>query len=252
MNSEPVQDFELDAYLDNELDLRRRIAVEDHLARNPDAAARVMADMRTQSTLRLLAELRSEPARPLTDAGKALSRKLATRGWARRWLPSLTSVTAMAAALTLVVVAIVPNRTATAALPSYVSDAVMSYHTGLLRAAMASQVETLTFDQTEIRDRTQIRVPRLPAGWRVTDVQIFPSDDGPALQIMIHTPAGKDVSIFAVRAQTAAPPTPVAIRHGNSSVAYWRHGDISYALTGAEAPEALDLAATDLAAQPTD
>jgi hypothetical protein len=39
----------------------------------------------------------------------------------------------------------------------------------------------------------------------------------------------------------------VAIRRGQDSVAYWRKQDMSYALTGADAPEAIDLAAEDLA-----
>jgi hypothetical protein len=131
--------------------------------------------------------------------------------------------------------------------PDYVGDAVMSYKTGLLRAAMESQVETPRFDAEEIRRSIKIRVPHLRQGWTVTDVQIFPSDLGPALQIMIRTAQHRDISIFAVRDQSAAPSIPVAIRHGEASVAYWRKGDVSYALTGVLAPEALDLAAEDLA-----
>ena len=39
MHPDPVEDFELDAYLDGELDPARRLAVEEHLARTPQAAA---------------------------------------------------------------------------------------------------------------------------------------------------------------------------------------------------------------------
>lgn len=74
-----------------------------------------------------------------------------------------------------------------------------------------------------------------------------PSDEGPALQIMVRTSDLKEVSIFAVRARSSAPLSPVAVRLGQDSVAYWRNQDMSYALTGADAPEAIDLAAEDLA-----
>jgi hypothetical protein len=112
---------------------------------------------------------------------------------------------------------------------------------------MVSQLESPLLDTEEIQRRTQLRVPHLPDGWTVTDVQIFPSAVGPALQIMIRTAEKQNISIFAVRSPSAAPAIPVAIRHGEESVAYWRKGEISYALTGIEAPEALDLAAEDLA-----
>ena len=66
---------------------------------------------------------------------------------------------------------------------------------------------------------------------------------------MIRTPEGQELSIFAVRAGSAAPRSPMAIRHGNASVAYWRAGDMSYALTGMEEPETLDLSAEGLATE---
>src|SRR3546814_7436598 len=47
---------------------------------------------------------------------------------------------------------------------------------------------------------TQINVPKLPRDWRVRDVQILPSDEGLAVQVMVSNGQGEVMSLFAVRA----------------------------------------------------
>ena len=42
---DPITEDDLHAYVDDQLDATRRIEVEEHLAHNPEAAARVMADL---------------------------------------------------------------------------------------------------------------------------------------------------------------------------------------------------------------
>lgn len=247
MRSDRITDAEIDAYLDGELDLRRRLDVEDHLARTPDAAASVLADLRTRTALRLAQNEAGAPPAALVDAADKLSRRLTSRRsvLAAFTVRRLTAASALSVALIAGTLLVAPS--AFARTPSYVADAVMAYRTGILRAAMPSQIESRVLDLGEIRRNTRIRVPSLPEGWRVTDVQIFPSDEGPALQIMVRTVGGEEVSIFAVHSASSAPKSPVAVRKGSTSVAYWRSGDMSYALTGVETPEALDLAAEDLA-----
>jgi anti-sigma factor RsiW len=243
MRPEAIAEWELDAYLDGELDSSRALAVEDYLAQEPEAAARVMKDMALQRTLRLAQPRLDIAPAPLLAAASKLAARLNIARQRRRfaWLGA-----GAAAALIGGVVAF-QGPDAQAHAPAYVSDAVQAYRTGLLRADMPSQIEAPRFDKRDVRRFTQIRVPVLPAGWEVTDVQLFPSEDGPALQIMIRTSAHRPVSIFAVRSAERAPAKPVTIQRGRTSVAYWRHGDMAYALTGMEAPRALDIAAADLA-----
>jgi anti-sigma factor RsiW len=45
---DPVTDADLDAYVDDQLDVARRIEVEAFLSARPEAAARVMSDLRTR------------------------------------------------------------------------------------------------------------------------------------------------------------------------------------------------------------
>ena len=248
MRAEPVSDIEIEAYVDGELDLDRQLAVERHLARSPTTAARVMADFASRTALRLTQPALATGQGLLIEAAEALGRQLARppRAPLAFFSRRRAGIAAIVVAGVSAMVAFAP-RDATASPPPYVSSAVMAFQTGLIRAGMQSQPETLRFDPADVQRTTNIRVPTLPRGWQVTDVQLFPSADGPALQIMVHTPDARIVSIFAVRSGVAAPAHPVALRHGGASVAYWRNGPIAYALTGIEAPEALDLAAEDLA-----
>ena len=58
-----VTDADLDAYVDDQLDASRCIEVEAYLSNKPDAAARVMSDLRTRDELRLaLAGFRGAPS----------------------------------------------------------------------------------------------------------------------------------------------------------------------------------------------
>lgn len=256
MPSESVAPIEIDAYLDGELDLDRRLAVEDHLIRSPAAAARALADMRSGTALRLMAEAPlPEPPEALRVATDRLVAALARQAkpevakGVRWWFPFRRAAAAVAVASVFggIVMISPPWRQASARPPAYVDEAVNAFQTGLLRRAMVSQPESRVFDAQDIQQSTRIRVPALPPGWRVTDVQIFPSVDGPALQIMAQTEPHGEISIFAVRSSAPAPARPVALRHDGTSVAYWRHGDIAYALAGTDSPRALDLAAEDLA-----
>lgn len=248
MYSDSITEAEIHAYLDGELELNRRYAVENHLARHPDDAARFMADLRLRTSLRMIASEAGAPPRSMTDAASRLAARLNERpARSFRQIFGGRRARVLAAAAMLVLV-LIPARNVLASPPDFVGDAVDAYRTGLLRATMSSQIESPNFDAGEVQRSTHIRLPRLPERWVVTDAQIFPSDEGPALQLMISTPSDETMSIFAVRAPTESPEEPTTVRHGGASVAYWREGDMSYALTGNDDPEAVDSVADDIAA----
>ncbi|WP_288584307.1 zf-HC2 domain-containing protein, partial [uncultured Methylobacterium sp.] len=48
---DPITEADLNAYIDGQLDLGRRIEVEEHLSARPEVAARVMADLHTRDAL---------------------------------------------------------------------------------------------------------------------------------------------------------------------------------------------------------
>lgn len=229
-------DQEIDAYVDGQLDTEGRFAVEDYLRQHPDRAARVMGDLGMRSALQLLAR-ESEPLSPGLREVMQRGSPGAGERW-RRWAPAAgLSASGMAAALLVIF----------QGPPDYIDDALTSHVVATMRADMTSQLEAPKFDAREIRRATRISVPQVPADWKVTDVQLFPTDRGPALVMALKTGEGDHLSLFAKRGREGAPEQPDAVREGEHSVAYWRRGDMSYALVGDSGPAAIDARAETLA-----
>jgi len=119
----------------------------------------------------------------------------------------------------------------------FVDEAAASYAASLARQRMQSQPESTLLDRTELESATGLMLPVLPASWRMKDVQVFPSDHGMAVAMVLVTPGDETVALFASRAETPAEKLPVLAHRANRSVAYWEDGPFAYALTG-ELPSA--------------
>jgi len=238
---DPVSDFELQAYVDGELDAARALEVEDYLARHPERAAQVMADLRDARALRLIAP-RFEPQPFCRQAAGRLSRGLSRRKMLKRArMPAMAA--AIAIALSFVTLSGNPKlgRAGWAsAAPAFVEEAIQSHRTTQLRAAMRSQPESPVLNVSELLHTARLKVPRLPANWRVVDAQLFPSDDGPALQLSLETADKRMLSMFAVRSTSAAPQEPAVVQREGETIAFWRKGDQAFAMIGQATPAELD------------
>lgn len=235
--AEQPSEFELHAYIDGQLDPARRFAIESQLMHDPERAAWVMGELSTRTALGLLAE---DP-RPIAPAAIEQAAQLDEARSQRFVRPGLIfGGLSLAAAASLVLAW--PAGT-----PGYVDYAVSSHRIAMMRASMPSQIEAPVLDAKEIESNTNIDLPVLPADWRVTDVQLFPTDEGPALLVAVTTGDGQRMSLFALKSRSDAPRRPSAVREGLQSVAYWRRNDMSYALTGDGDPGAMDARAETLA-----
>jgi predicted O-methyltransferase YrrM len=114
----------------------------------------------------------------------------------------------------------------------FIDEAEESYRASQIRQDMVSQPETLRLDRSEIVAATGIDLPQFPAGWQVMDVQVYPSDLGPAVVAVLRTVEGEEVSLFATRAETGADRLPLLERREGQPFAYWEQGVLAYALTG--------------------
>lgn len=233
---DPICDADLNAYVDGQLDMSRRIAVEDHLARHPGMAAQVMADLRSRDELRLaFSDPLARPSRQVDAAAKRLERGLARA----RVLGDLRRVAAVAALLAAGWFAHAQfgpaSISARAEPPAFVDDAAGSYHTALERAAMhARHPNAGRYDTGDIRATTAIALPELPRDWRVLDVEIGPSQHGPSIEMAIE--AGGNLgtlSLFAIRPGDFVVRSPAVADKGSEAVAYWQIGETAYALVGA-------------------
>lgn len=249
--TDPVSDFELLAYVDDQLDMPRRIEVEGFLARHPDVAARVMADLRARDALRLA--LTGPLPRPLPhtlDAAQRLGRGLARARLAQRFRRTAAAA-ALVAAGWFVHAYVGPlgvsESEASPPPPPYVEDAVRSHRTALVRAGMRSQPGAPGYDAQEILSATRIALPALPRDWRILDVQLFPSREGPSVEMVVEARELGILSLFAARMDSAGTAGPEIAEFGSERVAHWRAGHLAYALTGAAPDRLLERAARRLA-----
>lgn len=251
MTDVAITECDLQAYVDDQLDAVGRLEVADYLVRHPDVAARILNDLRIRDAMRAMAGMADAPiAARLQDSARRLDGAL----YRHRLFSRLGRVMALAAVVVAAVainfngwhsVQITPP--AKAAMPVFIEEALMSHKTALVRAHMKSQPEIPHFDPADIRTATHINVPTLPKGWKIMDVQLFPSDYGPSLQIVINAGEKAPVSLFAARASTGLPETPETRIVNGEPIAYWAREGTVYVLTGAHSQAFLSEHAADLA-----
>jgi anti-sigma factor RsiW len=247
--SDPITETDLLAYVDDQLDPARRIEVEEYLAHDPEAAARIMRDLKDRDTLRLL------HAAPLDRPSELLLRSAARLERALAWQEFGLKLRRIAAVVTLIgfgwfahgqVGLGVTDSEASPKPPAFVEDALHSHETGLLRARMVSQPEVEAYDSAEILTETGIRLPSLPEDWQIRDAQIFPSRYGHSIEIAIDAGDLGRVSLFATQAPAFDVTPPTSARFDKATAVYWQTGQLAYALTGTGSDKALERAALRL------
>lgn len=228
---ETILDTDLDAYIDNQLDAAGRLRVETWLAKNPDAAARVMADLGLRTTLKLAMTSDVVSGRPETrEAARRLSSGLAN---ARMWnaLQKVAAVGLLVSVGWFAHSSIGPRPVnASVHPPAFVEQAIRAHQTSIVRAGMPSQPEVKTYDRDDIRAATAIAMPELPKGWKVIDVQVFPSDFGPSVETSARTDDGVVVSLFAGRPGTFAVEAVRDVNLADAEAAWWQIGEVAYAV----------------------
>lgn len=254
MRSDPeITDFDLNAYVDGQLSFARRLEVERFLAADQEAARRVMADISARNDLRLALPLPTDEPAPKT---MAYARRLQMNAVGARVARNLLRA---AAAIILVLAGwlargemtasdVASGLTKAVAPPVLISDAVRSYHAALLRSEMHFAPTLKTVDRKDIESATHIALPDLPDSWEVKDIEVFPSDEGPSLELTLDAQDLGTVSLFAVRASDDAQIAPTAAHDGTDAIAYWQNGQVAYALVSAGEREGLLKAAQSMSA----
>lgn len=249
---DPITEADLHAFIDHQLEAARGIEVEEYLARNPELAARTIADMRARHMLRRALDVCDDhPSPALLIAARRLERAL---GWRRVVL----RIRSLAACVLLVGIGWfahshigifhVGDSHALPKLPAFVEDARRSHETSLLRSHMASQRYNEDYNPAEIRAETGISLPNLPPDWRVIDTEIFPSSSGQSVEVALDAGKLGRASLFASRPTDAPGSTPLTTIGGpKATTAYWENNGLAFALTGSASEGALTKAASQLA-----
>jgi anti-sigma factor RsiW len=212
-----ISPADLAAYAEGGLGRSRRSQVAGFLACNPDLAAEVMRVLHLRE--------RARPAYPDSRAGAG-----------SRW--SAARLAAACAACAIAGWAVASGLDDDGPLqgllkaPEYVEDAVMSWRATHLRINMPSQNQTAPLDAEELLRVMQLRVPVLPGEWRLLDAQVYPSEAGPGISMLLQSARGRQLNLFAVHSDTAATSTPAVTARNGAFAAYWELEGAAYVLTG--------------------
>jgi anti-sigma factor RsiW len=238
-----ITDVDLNAYVDEQLDPARRAEVESYLAEHQEAAALVMQDLSLRANLRIALGVPTD--RP--DAETLVYARRLQSGLRRG--PILHHLARIAAILLLLVTGwlargelgrVMPQERDQAFLPSVlIVDAVRAHNAALLRSTMHSMPISTAIDRSEISSSTHIVIPDLPDSWRLLDTEVFPSDEGPSVELEIDAGELGIVSLFAVQSNTPTDTVPDFVTEGTTGVAYWQEGALAYALVGTAPKSAL-------------
>ncbi|PIK71486.1 anti-sigma factor family protein [Methylobacterium frigidaeris] len=259
---DPITEADLNAYIDGQLDLARRIEVEEHLAARPEVAARVMADLHTRDALcAAFGPVQGVAVRPgptperLAAAARRLDRAMTWRRIGARlqraaviamlvgtgWL--LHNETGDFGVQNTIASTHYPDSA-----PAFVEEALQARQAALVRARVTSQRPTPAYERREVEAATGIALPDLPADWRVDDMQIFPSRSGAGVEVAIDAGSLGKVALFATRTSDAEASAPAIVRSPEAVTVYWKAGHGAYALSGSGSEPDLGRAAATLAA----
>ncbi|MGK9232520.1 hypothetical protein KXS07_11340 [Inquilinus limosus] len=240
-------DAEIQAYIDGELDLPRRIEIEAYLEANPPVAAQVMADLRLRDALRLaFAE----------DAGIRVASYENARllGRAVRWRRLTGRLRRVAAVVLLVgigwsaqsMLGVTRIDSASATIPAYADEAGDAYRAVLYRH-LVDPAEPKGGLKPEDLAKAPITLPDLPQGWSIRSIEVVPWDGGSGFEATIDTDRFGLVTLFAAATDSFDVQEPQAQRAKDVTVAYWQVGPSVYALCAEAKAEDLLVAASGLA-----
>ncbi|KQT87215.1 anti-sigma factor [Methylobacterium sp. Leaf466] len=251
--TDPITEHDLIAYVDGELAIMRRLDVEAHLARHPDVAARVMAELHDRDALR---EAFAQPPTPGPQRNREAARRLdRSLAWGR-----FTDRLRRAAAIAMLVGAGwlahsdvgafgIADTQASPIDPALMADAQQAREAARIRARIASQRLAPAYDQAGIEAATGILLPALPAGWTVKDVQVFPSRTGAGIEVAIEAEDLGELALFATHRPDGDATSAPVTRSQDGGTAYWTDGRSAYLLSGAADGERLGKAAARMAAK---
>ncbi|HYH22516.1 MAG TPA: anti-sigma factor [Azospirillum sp.] len=246
MEAHRVKDEELHAYADGQLEGTRRIAVERHLAEDPEAARKV-EDYRAQAAL--LHEmfdpvLREDPGPEVNELTTRLRGRLAGNDNRPAW--HARPLTRLAATVVLVVGAaaggyfgrgVTAPPTQRQSLQTFANEATQAHR--FYTSDERYQVEMGAEDPGALDNFLSQRVgksifgPDLSkAGYRLIGGRSLPTDTGAGAQYMYINDQGKRITLFVGPPPAGKETSFSFAQQGDIATFYWVEGQLAYALIG--------------------
>lgn len=236
--NEPVNEADLQAYVDGRLDAARRAVVESWLAARPDEAERVAAYRRLSGEVRAAYQAMLDEPLPqaLTRLGRprSLMRHMAL---AAAWVALGVAVGSVA---TLELERARPGAAVLA------SESTMAHRAAIAHATYSPEVrhpvEVAASDEQHLvawlskRLGLPVRAPKLAeAGMSLVGGRLLPGESGPVAQFMYETPNGRRLTLYVRQEQARNEETAFRYaRERNVGVFYWIDRDCGYAIASSD------------------
>lgn len=239
MNSSPVTDADLHAFLDGELPPERHRAVEVWLAAHPDAVRRLESFREQQRALRrMFAPVLDEPLpEALIEASRPPA--AAPRGRPRRpWLQLVAGVLMTCSGVAGGWIARGQHEAAGLAellsLPRQAAVAHVVFSPDVKRPVeIRAEHEDQLITWLSKRLGTAVRPPRLTAqGFELIGGRLLPGSTGPVAQFMYHDASGQRLTLYVSTENASNRETAFRFaQEGPVNVFYWIDGKFGYALS---------------------
>jgi len=243
--STEISEEDLLAYVDGQLGVARRVAVEAYLQENPELAARVMQDMRQRDEIRLflMDEAPADAQGTWTGTTAAVIPLPAPKPRPPHAHPSLRAAVAAVlfigigwSAHELFGDILADPAAAAHAVPAFASEAAQAYRKAEEpRAALASRPPEEVPHLARLASQpsgTTLAIPTFPRELRPLATRIVPWDRRAAVQVDYATRDSRRVTLFAAEDPRFAVSALEVASIDGVSVAYWRQGHHVYALSG--------------------
>lgn len=237
--TDAITDQDINGFLDGELDPAQRAELQARLARVPDLACRVLADMHISDVLRLSQTPRTHPVETVSAALR-LERSLARR----RFMGSLRTG---AIAASIFALGFLSNSALTALnAPRHAVDAtfaetarvaVDSVQTEV--AADTGRVETIEHKIARLEETAEVVVPVIPADWEVKDVRLQPINGKKSVVVTAQAATAGAVTLVATPMENEEAVPPTSVEDAEKPAVVWQTGQTGYALVGKAAPSTL-------------
>jgi len=227
----PVTEDELHAYVDNELPVERRAAVEAWLAAHPDEAERVTSWRAMSDALHAKYDAVMDEPVPARLSVDQLSRT------PRRWMMGAIAATLLAFAAGGGVGWMAHGASAKPSMfASFTGDALDAHK--LYVVEVRHPVEVAGNERAHLqqwlskRCGWEVRAPELDAsGLKLVGGRLLPGPSGPASFLMYETASGERFTVYASRANTDTTQMRYAA-HGSNGALFWADRGVGYVVSG--------------------
>ena len=233
-----ISEDDLLAYVDDQLDVARRIEVEAYLQEHPALAARVMQDMRQRDEIRLFLEgdAVEQPSNRQPAATKVRSTSPPVRPRLRAAVAAAVFVGLGWTAHALFGTVLVDPAAAAHAVPVFANEAAKAHRTAMIAGpTLGSRAPEEAPQLARLASRPVgggLTVPTFPKDLLPVASRIVPWDGGAAVQVVYTTRDFERVTLFAAEDQRFAVSYPEVAKVDGLAVVHWRQGHHVYALSG--------------------